>query len=693
MESDVIEIDIAKYVGIAKRWLWLIVAGALVAGAAAYAVSSLLPRIYQAEADVASVKGLSQITLSPNYTTLSEAQLAQGLDVSARQRALVAIARGNDVAADVIAELGPDLTPDEQQVANLLSMVQVTTDGDLIRIQIQSTDPQKAAKIANTWARVYSARVNRLYTETPTSLEQIQTQGDQAWANYQKAESALSDFVGQNRIDALSREIDARQKSESDLYSTQRSLDRLLQDATSFQELANKDSLSGANDTTDRLSALLIRTNAALLSYSAPGSVSNGVSSPSGGNSLPPSATANSASSAPMLPLQVQVAVNSLNDASSSSASVRSQIDALIATLGARKKQVEAQINDPSEQTQVLALQKELEQQTAKRQQLTNARDLAWTTYTTIAKKIEEVRVSEEASSTIVRVAGSAVVPEAPVAPRKSTNAMLGAAVGLVLMIALALIVELMNSGIRSSKEIVDRLRLPTFEVPLSRSALGGSIPSAYYALWANLFADSRMGKTLLIAGMEPSEEKATVAASLGMVAAQAGRSVILVDSNVVNPYLDQFFSLPNAKGWSSLAAREQPDLTDYLQPTSIKNLAVITSGPTSAPNNEWMVSPRLPLLIDSLRAKCDFMIFNCSASAENADGLLLARHVDSVLILAIAGRTSRDSALELKEQLERANANLLGVLLLRARESPVFSRLITRFRPPRDELLVPTTA
>ncbi|MCL4487638.1 MAG: hypothetical protein M1570_05855 [Chloroflexi bacterium] len=519
-------------------------------------------------------------------------------------------------------------------------------------------------------------------------MEQIQTQADQAWGSYQKAESALSDFIGQNRIDALSREIDARQKSESDLYSAQRSLNRLLQDATSFQELANKDSLSSANDTTDRLSALLIRANAALLSYSSP----SGVVSPSGSSSLS-GGPANSSSNGPMLPLQVQVAVNSLNDASSSSASVRSQIDALIATLSARKKQVEAQINDPSEQTQVLALQKELEQQTAKRQQLTNARDLAWTTYTTIAKKIEEVRVSEEASSTIVRVAGSAVVPEAPVAPRKATNAMLGAAVGLVLMIALALIVELMNSGIRSSKEIVDRLRLPTFEVPLSRSALGGSIPSAYYALWANLFADSRMGKTLLIAGMEPSEERATVAASLGMVAAQAGRSVILVDSNVVNPYLDQFFSLPNAKGWSSLAAREQPDLTDYLQPTSIKNLAVITSGPTSAPNNEWMVSPRLPLLIDSLRAKCDFMIFNCSASAENADGLLLARHVDSVLILAIAGRTSRDSALQLKEQLERANANLLGVLLLRARESPVFSRLITRFRPPRDELLVPTTA
>ncbi|MBI3813736.1 MAG: hypothetical protein HY279_04625, partial [Nitrospinae bacterium] len=127
MDSDNMEIDVMKYLNIVWTWLWLIVLGTLLSGATAALVSFILPPVYEAEANIASVKSVSQLSLSPDFKTLSEAQLTQGLDVGARQKALVAIARGSEVASAVISELGPTLSPDEREVAGLIAQVTVST--------------------------------------------------------------------------------------------------------------------------------------------------------------------------------------------------------------------------------------------------------------------------------------------------------------------------------------------------------------------------------------------------------------------------------------------------------------------------------------------------------------------------------------------------------------------------------------
>src|SRR5713226_8987457 len=112
MES--VTIDIIKYLKIVRRWLWLIFLGTIISGVMALVLSSLLPPMYEAEADVASVKSISQFTISPEYRTLSEAQLNSGLVSNEKQKGFLTLARGNDIAAAVVSELGATLSPEER---------------------------------------------------------------------------------------------------------------------------------------------------------------------------------------------------------------------------------------------------------------------------------------------------------------------------------------------------------------------------------------------------------------------------------------------------------------------------------------------------------------------------------------------------------------------------------------------------
>ena len=97
-------------------------------------------------------------------------------------------------------------------------------------------------------------------------------------------------------------------------------------------------------------------------------------------------------------------------------------LEAVLAFAAAAEPLVEAlsKLEDEIDQ-----LQAQLEQERASRQELTRARDLAWETYSTLARKVEEVGVASAVTGTEVRVAIPAVEPRAPVSRKTLQNTVL----------------------------------------------------------------------------------------------------------------------------------------------------------------------------------------------------------------------------------------------------------------------------
>jgi len=198
-------IELRAYLTVIRRWLWLIVLGTVLAGGTALIVSARTPPIYQAEATVAIVRPKAVITFEPQFETVSEG-------FGDHVKALSAQVKNSAVASQVVEELGSTLDPEERKVEALLEMVAARPDGELIKILVKADSPEKAAAIANAWARAYEEYVNRLYEESSLTLGDVQAQAAEARRSYQGAQDALTKFMGDNQIDGLQREINAKQE-------------------------------------------------------------------------------------------------------------------------------------------------------------------------------------------------------------------------------------------------------------------------------------------------------------------------------------------------------------------------------------------------------------------------------------------------------------------------------------------------
>lgn len=100
---------------------------------------------------------------------------------------------------------------------------------------------------------------------------------------------------------------------------------------------------------------------------------------------------------------------------------------------------------------------------------------------------------------------------------------------------------------------------------------------------------------------------------------------------------------------------------------TDEKNLYLLPSGPIPPNPYELLGSPRAKFLFKMLRQKFDVIIVDSSPILPASDALLISPNMDGVVLVVEAGTTNRNMAKDAAMQLEKAQANILGVLLNRA--------------------------
>ncbi len=189
----------------------------------------------------------------------------------------------------------------------------------------------------------------------------------------------------------------------------------------------------------------------------------------------------------------------------------------------------------------------------------------------------------------------------------------------------------------------------------------------AYRSLRTNLdfYSLENPLHTLLITSAEPEDDKTTVLANLGVISAQGGKQVILIDADLRRPRLHEVFGLDNSRGLASALTDETADLPIF--DTEIPNLRVIPAGPTPENPADLLASDRMGDIIAQLKEQADVVLFDAPPLIAVTDGALLATRVDGVLLVARAGRTKREFVERAKDILAKVNANLVGSVLTNA--------------------------
>ena len=637
------EINLGQYFAVLIKWHRVIILAGLLAGLVAFGVSSMLPPTYEAEAVVTLVKSSTQLNFDPKMRTVSEMDSGYWYDQDARRKALTALVKSSDVATAVIAKIGDRLSAAEHIPANLVGAINGTNTGDVIKITARAECADKAALLANTWTQEYLNKANTIYSETPLTSAELQAQADSAKRDYDQKEDALVKYLASNPTDQLTRQIAQKKQKLDDLRAIETKMDRLTSDAASLRNRLSAGAPSSGLG--NELAALLLEANAF-------------------------SASSN-------LPANLQIQINQLSAGSTPAEQLRN-LNALIVELENRRKTVQEGAFVQLEHD-VNQLQSQLEQETAKKQELVRSRELAWSTYNTLSNKAAEATVAAQSKGTVIRLAVPAVAPHAPIFPNKTTNALLASVVGLVLGVGAAFLFEYLNNTLSSAEQVGTLLKVPAIgAIPVATN--GNALIVAHeprstraeaYRLLQYSMGMNNAWKVLLVTSALPAEGKSTVAANLAVLMAQAGKKVTLVDANFRHPTQHEIFGLKNSVGLADLLNHTPDAWGADCQATAVDGLSVLPSGPLPPDPVRLLENSTLTDLVERLKAASDIVVIDAPATLGLVDTFVTARVADALLFVVERGRVSRQDALQAKETLAASGAPMVGVVLNRATEMP----------------------
>ena len=288
------------------------------------------------------------------------------------------------------------------------------------------------------------------------------------------------------------------------------------------------------------------------------------------------------------------------------------------------------------------------------------------------------------------RVVDRALPPPAPFRPRVPIDLMIGAVVGLLAGLGAAFGVESWDNTLRRPEQVEQALHLPTLaRIPTAQPAPGSGPARGPdtdllshrepASPLAESFRDLRTAlslstpgaapRLLSVTSSRPEEGKSTVAVNLATVLAQAGRSVLLVDSDLRRPRLHRVFGLRHGPGLSAVLCRKAT-LDESVHATEVAGLSVMTSGAIPPNPAELLDSPSFDELVAEALRRFDAIVFDSAPLLSVTDGAILSAHVDGTILVIESDRTAREEARRAFEKLRRINARVLGVVLNHAPES-----------------------
>ena len=171
--------------------------------------------------------------------------------------------------------------------------------------------------------------------------------------------------------------------------------------------------------------------------------------------------------------------------------------------------------------------------------------------------------------------------------------------------------------------------------------------------------------RSIVFTSAGPGEGKTTSVANFGVVAAEGGSRVCLIDSDLRRPALHRLFGLQNSRGLSTALLHGVP-LAELAQPTAIPSLSVLTSGPSPTNPAGLVGSRRMRELFESAATDFDLVICDSPPVISVTDGIALAAQSDGVVLVIRVGALAHEAIRRVIEQIEAVKSRILGVLLNR---------------------------
>lgn len=278
-------------------------------------------------------------------------------------------------------------------------------------------------------------------------------------------------------------------------------------------------------------------------------------------------------------------------------------------------------------------------------------------------------------SSISMSIVTTAQTPTVPVGPNRHLMDAIGFLLGLVAGILLALVRIVVDTRIRTSRDVAIVTDAPLVGT-IRRAERGGpthvtlldhpdsTAAEDYRRLRATLqFAgqDGPVGSLVVTAPTDGSQSTA-VALDVAFAMAERGKSVLLIDADLRTPSLAKIISREDAPGLTNVLDDE---LT--LAEAAVlwhEGVSVLTTGPTPSNPHFLLGSTGLAQLIDRARGPYDFVVVLAAPLLAYSDALALVQSTEGALVVVSARKTTRTQLRKTLQSLGSVQADVIGVVL-----------------------------
>ena len=298
--------------------------------------------------------------------------------------------------------------------------------------------------------------------------------------------------------------------------------------------------------------------------------------------------------------------------------------------------------------------------------------------YDGLLQRYKEVAAASGAPSANVTVVDRASPALVPSSPNVLKNLALAAIMGLFLALLVGSAREGMQPLIRSPEEMEQAFHLPTLGVvPLQPgqthtdfrlTSWRSTDAEAYHSIAVALeqAAGGVLPKTLLITSTSASEGKSTTAVGIARSITAMGRAALLIDGDLRHPSLREFFGPDERPGLAEVLGGTAT-APQTIQQNGEYGFDIVSAGQMLSTPFSLLASPRMQEALRQLSEKYDTVIIDGPPILGLADAVLLARSVESVLVVVEANRLHRS-------EIEIALSRLPG--------SGIIGTVVTKFNP-----------
>jgi capsular exopolysaccharide synthesis family protein len=258
-----------------------------------------------------------------------------------------------------------------------------------------------------------------------------------------------------------------------------------------------------------------------------------------------------------------------------------------------------------------------------------------------------------------------------PVFPNFTMNLLLGAGVGLIFGIAIALLLEHLDTSVKSLEDVERYLQVPVLAViPKDVGVLhkqSGMSPDAeaYRILRTNIEFNRKNpdNNSITVVSGGAGEGKSTTLVNLAYVCAQGGYTTLMIDADLRRPRLHTFFDINNSVGLTNYLTTDLA-LEDVILQTPVDNLYFMPSGILPADAAGILNSRRMSELLQDVKQRFDLVLVDSPPILGVSDAAVLASEVDLTMVVVQHRKLPRNMLLRVKQAVENVGGQVIGVVL-----------------------------